>query len=145
MKQTLLSLSLLLVSLGAPTQPPAPQPAMVMPCRVEKVRDGDTIEVVVETRYAIRLRDVWCHELHDDDEGRRYKAVRSMDKLTQKCLGKRGVCEIPFVTKDGELLIGKSITFDRWVGDVVLEGEPKSLATWMVDEGWAAKTKKELE
>ena len=145
MKQTLLSLSLLLVSLGAPAQPSVPQPAMVMPCRVDRVRDGDTIEVVVETRYAIRLKDCWCHELHDEDPAKRYKAVRSMDKLAQKCVGKKGVCEIPLVTKDGEILIGKSITFDRWVGDVVLEGETKSLATWMVDEGWAAATKKELE
>lgn len=145
MKSTLFHLSLLMAAIGAPASQQPPAPALILPCRVDHIRDGDTVEVVVETRYAIRLMDCWTHETDDEDPVKKFKAIRSTEALTRHAKGQRGTMVIPFVEKDGQLVLGRSNTFDRFTGRVWLDGDATDLSAWMVGEGWATKTKKELE
>lgn len=143
MKSQLLSLSLLLVSLGSPTPPPAP--AWSVPCEVVEVYDGDTVVVEVTQRMRVRLLDCWASEIRTKDEGEKAKGMLARAALTNKALGRKGTLVIPLVSRDddGVIDVGDSTTLGRMLGRVWLSDETEDLSTWMVKEGHAYKSKPE--
>lgn len=91
---------------------------IVVPCKVVRAIDGDTVEVEVKLRVNVRLKDVDAPELGEPGG---IEAKRWLEGL---CVGKEGELVVPV---SGNL--SRSISLGRVVGDVKVRG--KSIAAAM--------------
>lgn len=99
-----------------------PPLGLCLPCRVTRVRDGDTLEVTVLTgaTWAIRLIDCWCPELHRGTEEERARGLAAAE-YTRQTVDEAEQCWVyvpapehvrDLATRGGVNLL-KGVTFDR--------------------------------
>lgn len=107
--------------------------------------DGDTVDVSVTTIVRVRLIDCWAPEskidkrLPEDQRRAEKQAGQAAKKhLESLALGKDVVLHVPIGTN-----LKDSLTLNRVVGTVWLEGSEKSLNEIQVEAGHATKEKRE--
>lgn len=124
------------VSAPAPTAPPTspPQsrqvvrlptdaePKLVLPCRVLRVVDGDTLDVVIPIRARVRLLECWAPETHGEEK---VLGTFSAVHLNGLAKDKPGVLTVPI--KDGNGL-ADLFSFGRLLGYVSVDGQDLSKA-----------------
>lgn len=130
-----------------------PPDGLTVPVNFIRAIDGDTIEVtgaLTSFVWAVRLKDCWCHELHDSDESLSRLAVEA--KRETEALCKLAGSELRVtVSMDGDYLRsvreqGKSInplnyaTFNRVLGVVWLD-DKTTLNQKLIEMGLASSTK----
>lgn len=113
------------------------EPSLTGSGRVVKVIDGDTIEVVSEIRFRIRLIDCWCPETRTKDAAEKRRGQDARSFLTCIAHGRAVLYSIPF----GKSL-GDSITLGRVLARVRLaDNQSIDLSSIMVEAGHASKSK----
>ncbi|MCP9473344.1 MAG: hypothetical protein NNA30_11480 [Nitrospira sp.] len=152
-----LAFALLAGFLAAADPPPL---GVCLPGRVVEVHDGDTLTVEVRYLLKVRLVDCWAPELKrpvlrdgeaviDRKTGRTImednpEGMRSRDHLRSLALGKPCAVAIP-IGED----IAKSLTFGRWLGRVIVNGDDLSyMQTRKPPDGgkpYAGKTREDQE
>lgn len=115
---------------AAPTRP---RPAMVYVGHVYNVVDGDTLDVEVSYSFRVRLLDCWAPEKHGDSKAEGMASMRNLIKLAA---GKDCVVEIP-MGKD----VKKSLSLDRMLGRVWVNGQESDLSSQQVEGGFATSKK----
>lgn len=122
-----------------------PVPGWTTQAKCLRVIDGDTIEVEVRRVIRVRLIDCWAPESRIDsrlpnaaqtEAKRAGKAAK--ENLRRLAEGRDVVVQIP----TGED-VAKAITLGRWLGNVWVEGDEKSLSEQQVDAGFATRQKPE--
>lgn len=123
----------------------APTPGVILDAKVLSVEDGDTMTVVVTEVVRLRLKDCWAyeskndHRIDDEAEKAKYKALgmEAKEYLRKLAIGK--ACRV-VVERHGRF--GQSMTFDRVVSTVYLEGlGSETLNEHLVKQGYAKKEK----
>lgn len=134
---------LLLLLSQAMANPPVP--AWTTRAHVLRVIDGDTIEVEVRRVLRVRLVDCWAPESRRDPrvpeadrDAERDRGRAAADHLRKLCEGKPVIVQIP----TGED-VASSITLGRFVGNVWIEGDEKSLSERQVEGCFAELAKPE--
>jgi endonuclease YncB( thermonuclease family) len=107
---------------------PAPQPALVLPCTVARVIDGDTLTVTVTLTASLRLIDCWAPEL--DQPG----GPEARERLTAIAAGRRGLAEIPIAGS-----LARMLTLNRILARLWIDG--RDVGAQLVDEHLATPTK----
>ena len=115
---------------------PAPAPGWSMPCQVVNVVDGDTIDVDVTYRIRIRLLDCWAPESRTRDLAEKERGIASKNHMLwlTNTRTRRGVVWIPANTN-----LQDSLTLNRFLGKVWMEGHPSDLSAMQVQAGHATK------
>ena len=130
-----------------------PPVGLCVPCRVVRVIDGDTVEIVAVTglTWRVRLLDCWCHETNRGPERLRAKGAAAK-AFAQECVDEARVCHVWVPSgEDLEELVakGKSVnpldlaTFNRVLGHLFVSDEA-TLSELMVRAGHAFTTKEGL-
>lgn len=122
-----------------------PVPAWTTQATVSRVIDGDTLEVEVRRVLRVRLLDCWAPESKRDPrlpeaerDAERERGRASAQNLRDLCEGKAVIVHIPMGDD-----IAKSITLGRFIGQVWLEGDSKSLSERQVEGCFADQRKPE--
>ena len=115
-------------------EPPAL--GMTLPGKVINIVDGDTLDVETSLVVRVRLRDCWSPESRtlDLEEKRRGLAAKANLKLIAE--GKYCRVNIPM-----SRFLTASMTLDRMLGSVWLDGESQDVSTQQVQGGFATRTK----
>lgn len=119
---------------------PAPvdaSPKLVLPCRVLRVVDGDTVDVVIPIRARVRLLDCWAPEVRGANLIEKRRGLASADYLHALAHDKPGVLTVPLGDGNG---LSDLFSFGRILGRVQVDG--RDLATEQVRAGHATKNKK---
>lgn len=127
----------LLFALGA-----APPLGWTTVAHIERVVDGDTLDVVVERRLRIRLLNCWAPESETRNLAEKEKGIASKAALQELALGRPCLLHVPTA---GMRRLDDVMTFSRVLGSVWLVGDDKSLAELQIDSGHAWRTKSELQ
>lgn len=131
-----------------------PAVGLCVPCRVVKVIDGDTVEIVAVTglHWRIRLLDCWCHETNRGPDMRRAKG-RAAKEFAQQAIDDARSCHLWIPSgEDVERLVAAGaeanpldlFTFNRLLGHVFVDDET-TLSELMVRAGHGWRTKHELD
>lgn len=113
----------------------APEMATTVACRVVRVIDGDTVEVVVQQVYRVRLIDCWAPETRGDSKT---QGLASKEHLREH-IGRHGldaVLSVPW-SEDS----AKSWSLGRVLGRIWLRGQNRSLSEVQCDAGHATPAK----
>ena len=105
--------------------------SITAPVKIERVIDGDTVEVSFTAKIPVRFLDCWAEPLKTkggDDAAQYLKGIAE---------GKSAILKIPIKEKFSDHL-----TFGRILGTITLQGDVKSLNEIMVEQGKAKATKK---
>lgn len=113
--------------------PARPRPALAYIGHVFNVVDGDTIDVEVSYSFRVRLLDCWAPEKHGESKA---EGMASMRNLVRLAAGKDCVVEIPMGTD-----VKKSLSFDRVLGRVWINGQDSDLSSQQVQGGFATRKK----
>lgn len=115
-------------------EPPAL--GMTLPGKVINIVDGDTLDVETSLVVRVRLRDCWSPESRtlDLEEKRRGLAAKANLKLIAE--GKYCRVNIPM-----SRFLTASMTLDRMLGSVWLDGESQDVSTQQVQSGFATREK----
>lgn len=105
------------------------------PCLIDRVIDGDTIEVTVTRKLRVRLLDCYAPEVKGAEKP---QGVKSSDHLKALALGATGTLFIP--TEDARNM-GDILTLGRVLGHVWIDGSDLSLSELQVQSGHATKEK----
>lgn len=108
------------------------KPNITVPATVERVVDGDTVELFVCTKVMVRLEDCWCPERHEK-EG--VKATR----YTESLLPSGGKCLLS-VDLTGVDQLHDVFTFGRVVGRIYIDGIDVSES--LIENNLATREKK---
>ncbi|MFH1184689.1 MAG: hypothetical protein V1755_06575 [Chloroflexota bacterium] len=117
-----------------------PPYGICLPCRLRRVRDGDTVEVSVlgsDRLYALRLIDCWAPESN-------CPAGKQSTAKAEELIGKAKALAIFIPAPHDPLRLLRSITFDRIPAYLFLSGSV-TLNEAMVKAGHAAATKAACE
>ena len=112
----------------------APPLGITARATVNRVVDGDTIDVSLLLPVRIRLRDCWAPELH----GAERIAGEDAKMFVEHTLGRFDQVIVSVPTSEAQSL-GDVLTFGRLLGDVYVDGE--SLAELVVGAGLASREK----
>lgn len=113
----------------------APTPGWTTACRVSRVVDGDTVEVLVVRRLRVRLRHCWAPECRTLDAAEKAKGRASKDALTALAHERDAILHVPSHGED----VGEMLSLGRVVGDLWVEG--RNMADEQVRSGHATRTK----
>lgn len=102
-------------------------------CVVDRVLDGDTIEVTVTRRLRVRLLDCWAPEVKGVEKP---QGLKSSQHLKEIALGVNGTLFIP--TEDARNM-GDILTLGRVLGHVWIDGSDLSLSELQVQSGHATR------
>ena len=108
----------------------SPQPGWTTRCRIERVVDGDTLDVTVIRKIRVRLLECWAPE-KTQPAGR-----ESLEAIKQH----EGEEAILFIPTESDTL-DEIMTFGRVLGHVWLTGDDRSLSERQVEQGHATKEK----
>jgi endonuclease YncB( thermonuclease family) len=134
-----LSLKLVLL-LAAIVRAEPPEPSIILPGVVaSEITDGDTLTVDLKLRIRVRMSDI---DTPEKDQPRLWR--RATDDLRRKALGKKCVVQLDMPDTQN-MILGRSWTFERWVGKVWLEGEKSTLGEYQRRQGNAKKPRSEYE
>lgn len=116
----------------------APPIGLTTKCRLERIKDGDTVVVVIERRVTVRLLDCWAPETRgkqrpDGEAARDFLAsiVSPGDEL------------VLFVPGSEAGNVAELMTFGRVLGFLWRDGDGPSLSELMVTAGHATTEKRE--
>lgn len=114
------------------------QPALGITARaeVERVVDGDTVDVVLRIPVRVRLLDCWAPELHGDDRVAGNAAKVQMQKFLP--VGSHVVLNVPTAKVDA---MAGVLTFGRVLGHIYHPGKDESISVQMVRTGLASEVK----
>lgn len=116
---------------------PAPELGLSARATIDRVIDGDTIDVMVlGMPCRIRLLDCWAPEIHGEERPEGEKSKAFLEKLAP--VGSEVRVYIP--TGHAKKL-ADVITMGRILGQVWREGDDESLSQLMVGAGMATKEK----
>lgn len=121
---------------GENDRPTRPLPGLTARAVLERVVDGDTIDVSVMLPFRIRLLDCWAPETHGPAKGVGNMAKSMMQELVPR--GTRLMVHIPTEHADSATDI---FSFGRVLGEVWRDADAKSLSELMVETGFASKDK----
>lgn len=126
-----------------------PEPQIVIKgCRVERVVDGDTIELSLTRKFRVRLADCWAAESretkHPSEKPQGLLAKAALQRLAEWQDGEQSECTLEIVP-DGDGDIGDGLTFGRVVGRVWMGSQDQSIGQRMRKLGHAFATKEQLE
>lgn len=112
--------------------------------RVTKIVDGDTVEIVVERTFRIRLEDCWAPEIHTTDPTEKAKGNESRNNLL--ALIPPGSAVLAFLDAGPTEAFGDSLTLSRVLGRIwrlESDGKPASLdvSSIQVARGFATPKK----
>lgn len=112
---------------------------------VVKTIDGDTVDIEIRQVVRVRLDQCWAPESKIDDRLPKEKqaaekraGIESKEHLKQLADGKEVVLHVPIGTN-----LKDSLTLNRVVGTVWLDGAEKSLNQIQVEAGHATREKRE--
>lgn len=100
----------------------APQTATTVRCKVSRIVDGDTVQVIVSQIYRVRLKDCWAPEVRGDEKSKGLESKEHLRQFVQQH-GLHGVLSVPW-SED----VGKSWSMGRVIGDVWIDGQERSLS-----------------
>lgn len=89
------------------------KPTLQLPVKVERVIDGDTVEVSLKFNAHIRLLDCWAPEMRD------HGGPEAKEHLQEIALYQEGLLEIPYTPGCGP---GQMFNFERLLGRVIING-----------------------
>lgn len=95
------------------------QPTLQLPVKVERIIDGDTVEVSLKFNAHIRLLDCWAPEMRD------HGGEESRVHLQELSLYRDAILEIPFTPGCGP---GQIFSFERVLGRLLVDGQDLSQA-----------------
>ena len=140
---TLLTLAVTAHFLLGNDNPPDPQ--ITITGTIVRVVDGDTVDVEIKSVVRVRLLDCWAPESKIDNRVPKEKqlqvkelGLKSKQNLANLCLNKKVTLSIPL---DKESHLTKSLTLDRMLGRVWVDGDSKSLSERQVESGNATYSK----
>jgi len=105
--------------------------------RMNRVIDGDTVEVIVQYPVKIRLRNCWAPELHGDDKIAGQRAKEAVEMMAPS-----GTLLTVWIPTDEASSVGGVMTFDRVLGDVWIGEDEESLNEHLVAMGHATREKR---
>lgn len=115
----------------------APLPGITARATVERVVDGDTMDVSLEIPLRVRLLDCWAPELHGA-----YADAGKMAKRELQALAPHGMrCIVQVPTAEARA-VSDVFSFGRALGNVWRLNETMSLSELMVQGGFATATKR---
>lgn len=103
---------------------------------VERVIDGDTLDVVLQFPVRVRLLNCWAPEIRGDSVHQGVKSKLALSGLLPK--GSRVMVNVP--TKDA-MQVSDVLTFGRVLADVYREHDELSISERMVQDGYATQSK----
>ena len=107
-------------------------------CEVERVVDGDTLDIVLRIPMRIRLLDCWSPESRTLNEAEKVKGLAAKQRLCELVEGNHGQVFIP---TSNATSIKDVLTLDRLLGKVWMDGQQVDLSTAQVVEGHASSRK----
>lgn len=122
----------------APDFPSKPSTGTVRNCRIIRAIDGDTLEIEVYHIERIRLLQCWAPEIHetgDPTEKPRGLASKAHLELVAKPRAE-GIVFIPSGPDHS-----KTMTLNRYLGHVWLDGMDVGLSQYQVEAGHAKRSK----
>jgi endonuclease YncB( thermonuclease family) len=114
----------------------APPLGMTLPGKVINIVDGDTLDVETSLVVRVRLRDCWAPESRTLDHEEKKRGLASKANLKLIAEGKYCRVNVPI-----SRFLTNSLTLDRVLGSVWLDGEPQDVSTLQVQGGFATRTK----
>ena len=130
--------------LCAVTAPPPPGIA-VGNCRIDRVVDGDTVDIAITRIVRIRLRDCWAPESKRTKRHPSEKALGLIADKTLQGMAPVGAKCFLYVETDGDEDIGDGLTFSRPVGRLWIDGQDVDLSRRMNATGQTFEAKAGLE
>ena len=109
---------------------------IVARAKVDRVVDGDTVDVHLVIPLRVRLLDCWAPEVTGEDK---IAGAASKAKL-EEMLKPGQLVHLDVPTKEVDAL-GGVLTFGRVLGNIFLEDQEKSVSELMVEAGMALKEK----
>lgn len=106
------------------------QAQLQLPIKVERVVDGDTLDVTLTIKSRVRLLDCWAPEAKDEG------GQQATDHLRELALHQHGLLTIPIEPDKG---LSALFTFGRVLGRIEVNGT--DLSTAQVAAGFATREK----
>lgn len=111
-----------------------PTPGLTARAVLERVIDGDTVDVSLLIPFRVRLLDCWAPELHGTDRDVGAMAKQMLQDLVPR--GTRLIVQVPTGQADSA---DDVLSFGRVLGNVWREHDDLSLSEQMVATGLATK------
>ena len=118
------------------TQPPLGITARAV---IDRIIDGDTLDVLLTIPVRVRLKNCWAPEIHGVEKPLGIIAKEQLERMAP--VGSHVRVNVP--TGEVDAMAGV-FTFGRVVGDVWREGDSDSLGTLMVASGVASYEKRRV-
>jgi endonuclease YncB( thermonuclease family) len=117
-----------------------PAPALGLTARaiVDRVIDGDTVDVHIVIPVRVRLLNCWAPEITGVDKIAGHEAKAAMEKLLP--VGTMVHVNVPTQAVDA---LGGVMTFGRVLGEIYVVGDDESVSQLMVGMGHATQAKHE--
>lgn len=119
-----------------PAWPSRPAAGMTLPCKVINVVDGDTLDVQVVQLVRVRLLECWAPESRTLNLKEKQRGLASKRNLHAMANAKSATVWIPIGGAFRD-----SLTLDRVLGHVWIEGQAASLSEMQVAVGHAYRTR----
>lgn len=114
---------------------------VIIPAKVVRVLDGDTIEVQVHRTLRIRLLDCWAPETRTTDQEEKRLGMLSKAHLQAHAINEDVIVEIP-MEADGKF--GDAMSMGRILGRVRIADTNQDLSDLQVAAGHATKEKQSV-
>lgn len=144
---TIVSAAFTVVIVGGSQATEAPSPSWTTRAKVLRVIDGDTLEVEIRRVVRVRMLGCWSPEKKVDSRlpkekqaSEKQAGIAAKNRLSELALGKTVILQVP-TDPSGD--ISKSLTMNRVLGTVWLEGDSVSLSQRQVRDGFATEEKRE--
>jgi endonuclease YncB( thermonuclease family) len=103
---------------------------------VDRVIDGDTVDVLLTIPVRVRLLDCWAPEITGQDKANGLRSKVAMQRLVEP--GDKVRVHVP--TGEVDAMAGV-LTFGRVLGNIYREGDRETLSELMVAAGMASPVK----
>lgn len=115
-----------------------PPLGLTMRAKVDRVVDGDTVDVVIRLPVRIRLRDCWAEGITGEGKAEGLEASAYLESLLPE--GSQVIVNVP--TGDAEAMLDV-MTFGRALAHLWIPEAEESISEMMVGAGFATKEKPE--
>ena len=114
----------------------APPLGLTARAKIDRVIDGDTVDVHLVIPVRLRLLDCWAPEITGEEKFAGFQAKEQLEKLLP--VGSLVHVHVPTAEIDA---LGGALTFGRVLGHVYHPGEDESISYQMVSSGHATAEK----
>ena len=115
---------------------PAPDLGLTARAIVDRVIDGDTLDVLITVPVRVRMIDCWAPEIRGEEKPQGEVAKALLEQMAP--VGSRVILNVPTTHVDA---LAQAFTFGRVVGEVWRQGDDESLSAMMVAAGAATREK----